>query len=228
MVRVNHPGDLNIVRATTIGRVLDHGRARRGRQQGELDLLHDAGAAIRDGRIVAVGPSAAIEREFGDASVLTIDATGKTLLPGLVECHSHPLFGGERHDEYALRLGGASLAEVAAAGGGIWSSVMATRGASDRDLLDRLHRSYARILTGGVTTLEVKSGYGLTAETELHQLDLLARSRAATPLDLVITFLGAHVVPRDLPVPTPTSATPISSLPCSPRCSGKESRSSKT
>jgi imidazolonepropionase len=95
-------------------------------------------------------------------------------------------------------LGGASLAEVAARGGGIWSSVMATRQATDVELLDGLRRSFERIMLGGVTTLEVKSGYGLTVDHELHQLDLLQHARGLTPMQLAITFLGAHVVPRDL------------------------------
>jgi imidazolonepropionase len=136
--------------------------------------------------------------EWGDPTVPTLDATGRTVVPGLVECHSHPIFAGERHAEYADRLGGASLAEVAARGGGIWSSVVATRGASDDELLARLVQAYQRIAAGGVTTLEVKSGYGLTVVTELQQLAVLEASRLLTPMELVITFLGAHVVPRDL------------------------------
>jgi imidazolonepropionase len=130
--------------------------------------------------------------------VAVLDATGLTVLPGLIECHSHPLFAGERHAEYAERLGGASLAEIAARGGGIWASVLATRAASSDELLDALRDGYARILAGGVTTLEVKSGYGLTVSEELRQLELLERSRSTTPLGLVITFLGAHVVPAGL------------------------------
>ena len=120
------------------------------------------------------------------------------MLPGLIECHSHPLFAGSRHAEYAKRLAGASLAEIAAAGGGIWASVLATREASDDQLTAQLAGAYRRILAGGVTTLEVKSGYGLTAETELHQLELLAQSRSLTPLQLMISFLGAHVVPAGM------------------------------
>ncbi len=100
--------------------------------------------------------------------------------------------------EYAKRLAGASLAEIAAAGGGIWASVLATRAASDSELLSGLSDAYARILAGGVTTLEVKSGYGLTLEEELRQLELLERSRAMTPMQLVVTFLGAHVVPAGI------------------------------
>ena len=192
-------GDLNVVHAAFVAQVRDRGAARRGHEQGELDLVPDGAVAVRDGIIVAVGATAAVLAEWGGPGVLTIDARGRCVLPGFVECHSHPLFAGERHDEYAERLGGATLAEVAARGGGIWRSVVATRGASDDELLARLDAAYRRILAGGATTLEVKSGYGLTVADELHQLELLDRSRPATPMDLVVTFLGAHVVPRDLP-----------------------------
>ncbi len=101
------------------------------------------------------------------------------MLPGLVECHSHPLFAGERHHEYAERLGGASLAEIAARGGGIWSSVVATRNAGDDELLRRLATTLRRILAGGVTTLEVKSGYGLTVPEELRGLASAAAGAVA-------------------------------------------------
>ena len=126
------------------------------------------------------------------------------MLPGLIECHSHPLFAGSRHAEYQLRLAGASLAEIASAGGGIWSTVLATREATDDQLLTALRAAYERILSSGVTTLEVKSGYGLTAEHELHQLELLDASRALTPLCLVVSYLGAHVVPSGIDADTYT------------------------
>jgi imidazolonepropionase len=187
--------DLDVVGAACVARVLDRGSARRGAEQGELDLIFDGAVAIRDGLVAAVGPSHEVIREFGDPGVPTLDARGLTVLPGLIECHSHPLFAGERHLEYAKRLAGASLAEIAAAGGGIWASVLATRAASSDELLSGLRDAYDRILAGGVTTLEVKSGYGLTLSDELRQLELLERSRALTPMTLVVTFLGAHVVP---------------------------------
>ncbi len=191
-------GDLNVIHAAQLAQVHDDGAARRGAGQGEMHLIEDGAVAIRNGVIVAVGRTGDVLAEWGDPSVRTLDATGRTVVPGLVECHSHPIFAGERHAEYAERLGGASLAEVAARGGGIWSSVVATRGASDDVLLGRLAQAYERIAAGGVTTLEVKSGYGLTVDTELQQLAVLEASRALTPMELVITFLGAHVVPRDL------------------------------
>jgi imidazolonepropionase len=190
--------DLNIVHATSLVRVDDRGEARRGATQGDLGIVADGAVAIRDGVIVAVGTTDEVLAVHGEGGIPTIDASGRCVLPGLVECHSHPLFAGDRHHEYAERLGGASLAEVAARGGGIWSSVVATRNASDEQLLSRLATTLHRIVEGGVTTLEVKSGYGLTVAEELRSLELLRQARSMTPIDLVITFLGAHVVPRDL------------------------------
>ncbi len=189
--------DLNVVHATSLARIRDRGEARRGATQGELDLVADGAVAIRDGVIVAVGTTADVLANHGD-HVPTIDARGRCVLPGLVECHSHPLFAGDRHHEYAERLGGVSLAEVAARGGGIWSSVVATRNAGDGELLTRLGTTLRRIAAGGVTALEVKSGYGLTVAEELRGLELLRQARPLSPMQLVITFLGAHVVPRDL------------------------------
>ena len=195
-------GDIDIVNAASVVVVADSGAARRGDGQGEVNVISDASVIIRNGVIRAVGPTTTmmtpeVVAEWGQATV-TIDASGKTVMPGLIDCHSHPLFGGHRHDEYAERLGGASLAEVAARGGGIWSSVVATRGADDEVLLSRLHEALHRMLRGGVTCAEVKSGYGLTVHSELHQLDLLQHARATSPVELVISFLGAHVVPRDI------------------------------
>lgn len=192
-------GDLNVIHAAQLARIRDRGSPRRGREQEELDLVEDGAVAIRGGRIVAVGGTAAVLAEMGEDDVPTIDASGKTVLPGLVECHSHPLFAGERHAEYRERLGGASLAEVASRGGGIWASVEKTREAGEELLTANALEAYERILAGGVTTLEVKSGYGLTAEHELRHLRLLEETRAQTPLDLVVTFLGAHIVPHESP-----------------------------
>src|SRR4029078_1441522 len=154
--------DLNVVHAESLVRVHDEGVVRRGATQGELDILADGAVAIRNGVITAVGTTEEVLASHGDDDVPTIHADGRCVLPGLVECHSHPLFAGERHHEYAERLGGATLAEVAARGGGIWASVLGTRAATDTQLLAKLATALGRIVAGGVTTLEVKSGYGLT------------------------------------------------------------------
>lgn len=193
---MNDPSDLNVVHAACVARVLDRGGPRRGVEQAELDLLADGAVAVRDGRIVAVGPTARVLAEAG-RDVPTIDATGATVLPGLVECHSHPLFAGSRHWEYVRKLQGADFEEIKHEGGGIWASVVASRAASDNVLLAQAARAYRQILAGGVTTLEVKSGYGLSRDQELRALRLLRDSAASTPLDLVFTFLGAHLVPSD-------------------------------
>jgi imidazolonepropionase len=189
-------GDLNVINALSLAQVRDRGGPRRGGAQGELDLIHDAAVAIRNGRIVAVGRTPEVLSAAGP-EVPTIDARGATVLPGLVECHSHPLFAGSRHWEYVRKLQGADYSVIKKEGGGIWASVLASRAATDEELLEQAGRAYRHILAGGVTTLEVKSGYGLSLEEELRALRLLKESSASTPLDLVITFLGAHLVPAE-------------------------------
>ncbi|MFN8061590.1 MAG: imidazolonepropionase [Gemmatimonadaceae bacterium] len=190
------PSDLNIVHAAQVARVLDHGSPRRGEAQGALDLVADGAVAIRDGRIVAVGPTSRVLADAGD-EVPSLDASGMSVLPGLVECHSHPMFAASRHWEFVRKLQGAASAEIRAEGGGIWSAILGTRAADDQTLLDAGARAYAQILAGGVTTIEVKSGYGQNVEQELRLLRLLKASAARTEMDLVFTFLGAHVAPWD-------------------------------
>ena len=186
--------DLNVLGAASLAQVRDRGGPRRGAQQGELDLIADGAVAIRDGRITAVGPTARVLAEFGDDDVPTIDATGRTVLPGLVESHCHPLFKDAGHPAHAERL---PLEQIAGREDGIWATVLETREATDDQLLDQLAAVYRRAIAGGVTTLEVKSGYSLSVEGELRDLRLLDRSRRSTPLWLVPTFLGAHMVPSD-------------------------------
>jgi imidazolonepropionase len=188
--------DLNVISAAQLAVIRDTGVPRSGARQGELDLIPDGAVAIRAGRIRAVGTTTAILRDFG-GPVPTLDASGLTVLPGLIECHCHPIFAGQRHWEYVRRLEGADARQIRAEGGGIWSTIQATRAATDATLVAGAARAYAAILAGGVTTLEVKSGYGLTLEQELRLLRLLHASAARTPLDLVYTFLGAHIAPQD-------------------------------
>jgi len=186
-------GDLNVVHATSLARIKDRGGPRRGPEQGLLDIVPDGAVAVRDGVIVSVGTTEKVLGEVGPA--LTIDAEGKTVIPGLVEAHSHPLFAGTRAQEYVARIRGVPRAEILASGGGIMAAVTATRAAADQTLLSNASKAYQRFLRAGVTTLEVKSGYGLTTSEELRALRLLAESAHRTPIDLVITFLGAHTVP---------------------------------
>ncbi|WP_406140446.1 amidohydrolase family protein [Streptomyces sp. NBC_01089] len=186
--------DLNVVGAAALVLVRDDGGPRRGRAQGEVEILADGAVAIRSGRIVAAGPTDEVLRAAGPAP--TLDARGRTVLPGLVESHTHPLFGGDRHHEYAEKLSG-TVPRDPTAPRGIGAAVLHTREADDGALLSDAARAYAKLLRGGATTVEVKTGYGQSTRQELRALDLLHRSRATTPQSLVLTFLGAHVVPPE-------------------------------
>eukprot|EP00831_Metopus_contortus_P058873 TRINITY_DN50969_c0_g1_i1.p1 TRINITY_DN50969_c0_g1~~TRINITY_DN50969_c0_g1_i1.p1 ORF type:complete len:604 (-),score=138.20 TRINITY_DN50969_c0_g1_i1:113-1924(-) len=189
-------GSLTIVHAQSLACVFDDNQPRAGRAQGELNIISDGAIAIRDGRIAGVGTTEEIVRRFRDDAPV-LDATGKTVLPGLVECHSHPIFAGNRHWEYVRRLEGASGREIRAEGGGIWSTVENTRKATDDELVRNAVRAFEQIAAGGVTTLEVKSGYGLSKDGELRLLRLLEKAAGQTRMDIVFTFLGAHIAPQD-------------------------------
>jgi imidazolonepropionase len=187
-----------IVHAASLCRIADHGEPRRGRTQDQLDLIADGALAMAAGRIVAVGSTDEVLAACDSSRADIYDAHGKTVLPGLVEAHAHPVFAGSRYLEYAQRLAGASLQEVTASGGGIWNSVLRTRAAPDEELLHNTVAAFGRMLRDGITTSEAKSGYGLTPEQEVRTLRLIDEARALTPLDVVATFLGAHVVPAGM------------------------------
>jgi imidazolonepropionase len=161
-------------------------------------VVESGAVAIAGDRVLGVCPQGELGERFGvDARTRRIDARGGVVLPGLVDPHTHLLFGGSRHEEFAVRLAGADYLEILAAGGGIHSTVAATRAATDDDLLRRARAYLAQMLSFGVTTVEVKSGYGLSAPHELRLLRLakvLASDRAAR---IVPTLLGAHAVPRE-------------------------------
>ncbi len=151
---------------------------------------------IRGGVITAVGVSEEIERNLpNDAEV--VDATGSVVLPGFVDAHAHPVFGGNRVDEFELRAKGATYEQIAASGGGIRSTVRKTRAASEEQLLAQAKKHALWFLRGGTTTVEAKSGYGLTVEDELKILRVIRRMNTETPLEFVPTFLGAHAIPEE-------------------------------
>jgi imidazolonepropionase len=186
------------------------GGVRRGPDQGEVGRLiaddraaPDAPAvAVWEGRIAAVGARAAVEAEL-DADGLPlgrfarIDAAGGSVTPGLVDPHTHLLFAGSREDELVLRQSGASYLDILAAGGGILSTVAATRAATEAELLEHGRRWLDEMLTHGVTTIEAKSGYGLDLETELRLVEVAYRLGREGPIDVVPTWLGAHAVPPE-------------------------------
>ncbi|MFB6273086.1 MAG: imidazolonepropionase [Salinibacter sp.] len=161
----------------------------------DLRRIEDAALAWTDDTIEWVGPAPDLPSEFEEDPIH--DAEGALVIPGLVDCHTHLAFAGWRADEFAVRLGGRSYQDIAKEGGGILDTVRKTRAAAEEELYDR-SRSFLREMAHlGVTTVEAKSGYGLTAEDELKQLRVYRRLRENHPLRIVPTFLGAHTVPPE-------------------------------
>ena len=166
--------------------------ARGGKAQGEIRLLRDAWLRIEDGVIAALGTGAP---EGTGCPVL--DAGGRLVTPGLVDAHTHLVFGGWRQNELALKLHGVPYLDILAQGGGILSTVTATRAATEEELADKAAAALDEMLRFGTTTCEAKSGYGLTTEEECKQLRAIRFLDQRHPIDLVATFMGAHALPQD-------------------------------
>jgi imidazolonepropionase len=166
-----------------------------GGAQQNAGLIRNAALVWRGDTILWVGPHDQMPSQFNTEPVT--DCGGGLLIPGLIDCHTHLCFGGWRGDEFERRLGGATYQEIAQSGGGIASTVAATRGASLGSLVRKALRHLDGMLRLGVTTVECKTGYGLDLENELKQLEVYHQAGRRHPLTLVPTFLGAHVVPRE-------------------------------
>ena len=180
----------NIGQAVTLS-----GPAESGIDEKTLGVVEDAVILIEGKRINGVfAKSIAPSPEPEDT---VIDADGAVVLPGLIEPHTHTIFAGSREAEFAMRAAGKSYLEIAEVGGGILSTVNATRAASEEDLFQSGKRRLERFLTLGITTVEIKSGYGLNLETELKQLRVIRRLGRELPLTVVSTFLGAHALPPE-------------------------------
>jgi imidazolonepropionase len=161
----------------------------RGSALGEIEVLEDAFVLCEEGRVSGVGRMRELPRL--DGPVEELDGRGLCAIPGLVDCHTHACFAGDRVEEFALRAAGATYEELHAAGGGILSTVRATRAASEPELRDAVGRHRAWMLRAGTTTFEAKSGYGLDRETELASLRAIAAEGG------IPTWLGAHAVPPE-------------------------------
>ena len=171
---------------------------RRGRAQGDISPIADGAVASHAGVIVYVGPNAELsERVELDAAATRIDATGRAVVPGFVDPHTHVVYAGDRQDELRRRLEGATYAEIAANGGGILATVRATREASEEELVAAARGRLDEMLACGTTTCEAKSGYGLTTDSELKQLRAIRTLDAQHPIDISATFLGAHEIPPE-------------------------------
>jgi len=162
----------------------------------DLGVMADGAMLVRDGRVELTGTRAEIERRV-PAGAEIVDAGGRIVLPGFVDAHTHPVFAGTRADEFEERMQGVTYAEIAARGGGIRSTVRSTREASEAELLATARRRRVWFARGGTTTIEAKSGYGLSVEAELKILRVVKDLAADGKLRYVATFLGAHELPDE-------------------------------
>jgi imidazolonepropionase len=178
----------------TGGRLATMAAARAAAPYGAIE---DGAVATENGRIAWVGPRAELPGAPEELSRKVHDLDGRWLTPGLIDCHTHLVYGGDRAAEFELRLKGASYAEIAQAGGGIVATVAATRAASEDDLLRAARLRLAALLAEGVTTVEIKSGYGLELETELKQLRVARALGESLLVTVQTSFLGAHALPPE-------------------------------
>jgi imidazolonepropionase len=159
--------------------------------------IADGGVAISGDRIEWVGAMSELPSGLRESVASVLDAKGRWVTPGLIDCHTHLVFAGNRAREFEMRLQGVSYEEIARGGGGIASTVRATRGATDEELFSGASKRLSTLGSFGVTTVEVKSGYGLDAETELRMLRVARRLAAEHPMTVRTTFLGAHALPSE-------------------------------
>ena len=171
------------------------GGPQRGRDLGKLGLIQDGAILIQDETIAAIGPSGDLRAAYPHESGL--DASGRVVMPGFVDPHTHLIWAGDRAAEFEMRLQGKTYMEILESGGGILSTVRATRQASVADLIGQTRPRIRSMLRHGTTTAEAKTGYGLELETELRMLEALLSLKREGPLELSITFLGAHAIPPE-------------------------------
>jgi len=171
-------------------------RPRVGPELSELGVIRDGGLLIRNGKVERAGPSHEVEKTVGDAKI--VNARGRVVMPGFVDAHTHLVFAGNRLEDFERRSRGETYEQIAKAGGGIWSTVEKTRAASETNLLAQAKKHANWFLRCGTTTVEAKSGYGLTVEDELKILRVIRQLKEEVPLEIVPTFLGAHAIPREV------------------------------
>jgi imidazolonepropionase len=180
----------------TVAQTAPHqGGPKRGSEMAELGLVSDGAVAIGEGRVLAVGHSRELQGSVRAGRV--VDAGGRVVMPGFVDPHTHLVWAGARADEFGMRVAGASYMEIMAAGGGIMSTVRATRAASESDLVMATRPRLKRMLDHGTTTIEIKTGYGLNTQDELKQLAVVRSLQKESLATLVPTFMGAHAIPAE-------------------------------
>lgn len=163
----------------------------------DYGIVNDGAMAVRDGLILWIGSAQSLTDESVSNAAAVEDLAGAWITPGLIDCHTHLVYAGNRSNEFEMRLKGASYQAIAEAGGGILSTVSAVRAASEDEIYSQSLPRLEAMMADGVTTLEVKSGYGLDTPNELKLLEVIRRLNVETPLRVLATFLGAHTVPPE-------------------------------
>jgi imidazolonepropionase len=162
----------------------------------KLELISNGGVVVKDGCIRAVGDMDTLAKLHHGAAIENIDRPA-VLLPGFIDCHTHLCFSGTRSADYAMRIAGKSYLEIAKSGGGIWNTVESVRNTSEAELLGLLLQRIKQHLAAGITTIEIKSGYGLNTECELRLLRAIKMAGVASEADIIATCLAAHIKPKD-------------------------------
>lgn len=189
------PIDLLLENAAELVCVSLKGNPLTGRAMQEIDVLQEMSVAISDGIILEIGKAEELRSKFNPQN--TIDCSGKVVTPGFIDPHTHPVFVHTRENEFEMRLQGKSYVEISQSGGGIRSTLRTTRNASAEELTQLAAKRIVKMLQQGTTAIEAKSGYGLTTESELKQLEVIRRLAELLPVDIVPTFMGAHEFPEE-------------------------------
>ena len=189
------PKDLLFINAAQVVTCAGPARARKGKEMRDAGILKNTGVAVSNGRIAMIGAARDLEHAYADAEV--IDCHGGVLTPGLVDSHTHAVFGKPRFEEHEMRAEGLGYMEIASRGGGIHASVRDFRQRSEEELFDLALPRIKALASYGTTTLEIKTGYGLSIDDELKALRVIARLAQHLPLRIVATWLGAHEIPQD-------------------------------
>ncbi len=187
--------DLLITNASELLTCASGGKAKKGAEMKDLGIIAGGAVAVKDGRILEAGTASALEAKYSPDR--TLDVGGRVVMPGFVECHTHLVFAGNRLDEFEQKIAGADYLEILGKGGGILSTVAATRKADLESIVTASRPRLRKMVESGVTTCEIKTGYGLDLETERKMLEAIIRLGETEKIDIIPTFLPAHAVPPE-------------------------------
>ncbi|MDP8232391.1 MAG: imidazolonepropionase, partial [Candidatus Zophobacter franzmannii] len=187
--------DLILINAKQLLTLAGKNAPRIGVEMSELGIIEKGAFAVADGLIFDVGSTSEIMSKYSSDKV--VDATDKIVMPGFVDPHTHPIFVHTRENEFAMRLAGKGYVEISQSGGGIRSTMKTTRDADEETLFQLAKKRITKMISVGTTTLEAKSGYGLSTESELKQLRVIKRLNDEMPIDIIPTFMGAHEYPAE-------------------------------